>query len=54
MDHIKNEEKSDGLFDLMHDRLTPEQIEESRALQMDSWNQACPKYVGVIFTPMNF
>ncbi|MFA5658262.1 MAG: relaxase MobL [Oscillospiraceae bacterium] len=47
-DYMKNEEKSDGIFDLTNNHLSGDTIEEYRNLELDSKNQGCPKYVGVI------
>ncbi len=47
-DYMKNEEKSDGIFDLNNNHLSREQIEAYRKLELDSKAQGCPKYVGVM------
>ncbi|MFT3950671.1 MAG: relaxase MobL [Oscillospiraceae bacterium] len=48
MNYMSNSEKSDGIFDMTHDRITYEQVEDYRDLERFSQSQGCPKYIGVM------
>lgn len=47
-EYMKNEHKSDGLFDNEHDVLSQDKIEQYRKLEKQSQKEGCPKYIWVV------
>lgn len=48
LDYMKNDEKSDGIFNAEKDHLSQKEIDKYRSLEMVSQMRGCPKYLGVI------
>ena len=48
LDYMKNDEKSEGLFDLKKDLLSSDDIHEYRKREYISESRGCPKYIGVM------
>lgn len=46
--YMRNEEKSDGIFDSTRDKLTEEEVNEFRRLELVSRSDGCPKYIGIL------
>ena len=46
--YMKNEKKSDGLFDNEHNLLSQDKIEHYRKLEKQSQKEGCPKYIWVV------
>ena len=45
--YMRNEEKSDGLFDATRDKLTTDEINQFREYEKISKKEGCPKYIGI-------
>lgn len=52
--YMRNEEKSDGIFDSTRDKLTEEEVNEFRKLELVSRSEGCPKYIGILSFENNF
>ncbi len=48
LDYMRDDDKSDGLFSLMHDHLSESDVLEQADLFNESWKKDCPLYQGVI------
>lgn len=53
-DYTGNEEKTDGIFDIDNDILTPDQEEKYRQLEIQSKRNSCVKYLGYMSFHNNF